>query len=89
MCGILTIHDHTFNTAVFTLHEWFQQIRMRQLGWQVCYSDSSAIAEVSAVKLCFLLSEVNCFYCFWNETLSQSSYVFYALKCLYFIKNKL
>jgi hypothetical protein len=64
MCGILIIHDHAFNTAVFTLHEWFQQVRMRQHGWQVCYSDFSAVAEVSAVKLCFLLSEVDGFCCF-------------------------
>jgi len=78
MCGILTIHEHAFNTAVFTLHEWFQQIRMRQHGWQVCFSDPSAIVQVSAVKLRLSLSEVDCFCCFWNETLSQLPYVCYA-----------
>jgi hypothetical protein len=63
---------------------------MRQCGWQVSFRQASPVLQItlSSVKLYFSLSEGDCFYALWNETLIQSLSVFYAsIKCL--IENKL
>jgi len=45
-----------------TFHDWFQQTRMRPCDWSVCSPQSPNTAEntLSSVKLCLLLSEVQC-----------------------------
>jgi hypothetical protein len=64
---------------------------MRPHSWQVSFSHSPAIAQItlSSVELCLSLSEVVCSRALWNKTLLQSFNVFYAsTNCLHFIKNK-
>jgi hypothetical protein len=44
-----------------------------------------AIAQVSSFEHCLSLNEVDYFCCWWNETLSQLSYVFYASENVYIL----
>lgn len=44
--GILTLCGHHLNAAVSTFCDWFWQITMRPLGWQVGFSMSPAIVQI-------------------------------------------
>jgi hypothetical protein len=70
--GISTFHDD-FNAIVETFREWLLRIKVTPRDWRVGFAHFTAISQIilSPVKLCLLLSEVECFRALWNVVLLQ------------------
>lgn len=58
--GVLPFCDRPFYIIFSTFRDWFEQIRMRLCGWQICFTHSPVVVQftLSSVMLCLVLSKV-------------------------------
>lgn len=88
----MTLHDysseyHCFDLLWLGLTKWKETLKV--VSWLPPISCYCAISH-SSVQLCLSLSEVDCFWALWYETLHPSPNVFHtSKKCLYFAKTSM
>lgn len=93
-CRNFTVGSLTSWTWMFrifsVLCDWFWWTCMRQHGWQIGFTHSPGVAQIShsSFKLSFSLRKVDQFHAIWNETLVQCFNILYASKRgLYILRN--